>query len=154
MDEPVENPIEAFIERWRRADGSERANYQLFLTELCELLGLDGPDPASVDTEENAYVFERKVTFRHADGTTSSGYIDLYRRGAFVCEAKQTNKELDSKGWDNAMLRAHGQAQQYQRMLSKRFPFAIYYKAAKDQAVVYAVLDCRRNPAWIRKKLR
>jgi len=38
-------------------------------------------------------------------------------------------------------------------MLSKRFPFAIYYKVAKDQAVVYAVLDCRRNPAWIRKKL-
>jgi plasmid stabilization system protein ParE len=42
----------------------------------------------------------------------------------------------------------------YHRMLSKRFPFAIYYKAVKDQAVVYAVLDCRRNPAWIRKKLR
>jgi hypothetical protein len=42
----------------------------------------------------------------------------------------------------------------YHRMLSKRFPFAIYYKVAKGQTVVYAVLDCRRNPAWIRKKLR
>ncbi len=42
----------------------------------------------------------------------------------------------------------------YHRMLSKRFPFAIYYKVAKDQVVVYTVLDCRRNPAWIRKKLR
>jgi hypothetical protein len=105
MDEPAENDIDAFIERWQHADGGERANYQLFLTELCALLGLDRPDPASVDTEENAYVFERKVSFRHADGTTSSGYIDLYRRGAFVCEAKQTNKELGSKGWDNAMLR-------------------------------------------------
>jgi plasmid stabilization system protein ParE len=42
----------------------------------------------------------------------------------------------------------------YHRMLSKQFPFAIYYKSAKDQVVVYAVLDCRRNPAWIRKRLR
>lgn len=42
----------------------------------------------------------------------------------------------------------------YHRMLSKRFPFAIYYKVTENQAVVYAVLDCRRNPAWIRKKLK
>jgi len=41
----------------------------------------------------------------------------------------------------------------YHRMLSKRFPFAIYYKVSKDHALVYAVLDCRRNPAWIRRKL-
>lgn len=67
MDEPVENTVEDFIARWQHADGSERANYQLFLTELCALLGLDRPDPASVDNEENAYVFERKVTLRHAD---------------------------------------------------------------------------------------
>jgi len=42
----------------------------------------------------------------------------------------------------------------FHRILSKRFPFAIYYKVANGQAMVYAVLDCRRNPAWIRKKLR
>ena len=135
MDEPVENAVEEFIARWQHADGGERANYQLFLTELCALLGLDRPDPASVDTEENAYVFERKVSFRHADGTTSNGYIDLYRRGAFVCETKQTNKELDSKGWDNAMLRAHGQAQQYARALPAaegRPPFLILVDVGRN----------------------
>jgi hypothetical protein len=42
----------------------------------------------------------------------------------------------------------------YHRLLSKRFPFAIYYKLSENQAVVYAVLDCRRNPAWIREKLK
>ncbi|MFN2106646.1 MAG: type II toxin-antitoxin system RelE/ParE family toxin [Candidatus Promineifilaceae bacterium] len=42
----------------------------------------------------------------------------------------------------------------FHRILSKRFPFAIYYKVANGQAMVYAVLDCRRKPAWIRKKLR
>jgi len=38
----------------------------------------------------------------------------------------------------------------YYRMLSKRFPFAIYYKLEANDVLVYAVLDCRRNPAWIR----
>jgi hypothetical protein len=38
--------LDAFIERWRDAGGSERANYQLFLTELCMVLDLPRPDPA------------------------------------------------------------------------------------------------------------
>ena len=41
----------------------------------------------------------------------------------------------------------------YQRLLSKRFPFAIYYRLQKDFVRVYAILDCRRNPAWIRNRL-
>ncbi len=41
----------------------------------------------------------------------------------------------------------------YHRLLSKRFPFAVYYRVADDEAIVFAVLDCRRNPSWIRKKL-
>jgi plasmid stabilization system protein ParE len=42
----------------------------------------------------------------------------------------------------------------YLRMLAKRFPFAIYYRLDADTVMVYAVLDCRRNPAWNRKRLR
>ncbi|MHB1237096.1 MAG: type II toxin-antitoxin system RelE/ParE family toxin [Gallionella sp.] len=41
----------------------------------------------------------------------------------------------------------------YHRMLSKRFPFAVYYRIAEDVVLVFAVLDCRRNPSWIRAKL-
>ena len=41
----------------------------------------------------------------------------------------------------------------YFRMLSKRFPFAVYYRIDADVVRVRAILDCRRNPAWIRKKL-
>jgi plasmid stabilization system protein ParE len=41
----------------------------------------------------------------------------------------------------------------HHRLLSKRFPFAVYYRVADDEAIVFAVLDCRRNPSWIRKKL-
>ncbi len=39
-----EADVDAFIARWQNTGGKERANYQLFLTELCQLLGLPGPD--------------------------------------------------------------------------------------------------------------
>lgn len=108
--------VDAFIRRWRDADGTELANYQLFLGELCALLGVPQPDPARDDTRDNAYVFERAVTFRHGDGTESAGRIDLYRRGAFVCEAKKVRKAA-GKGFDDAMQRARSQAEQYARAL-------------------------------------
>ena len=41
----------------------------------------------------------------------------------------------------------------FHRMLSKRFPFAVYYELAQDTAIVYAVLDSRRDPAWTRDQL-
>ena len=42
----------------------------------------------------------------------------------------------------------------YHRCLSKRFPFAIYYDVVEALIRVHAVLDCRRNPSWIRKRLK
>jgi hypothetical protein len=41
----------------------------------------------------------------------------------------------------------------FQRMLSKRFPFAIYYEVEGEVAHVYGVLDIRRDPLWIRDEL-
>ena len=40
------------------------------------------------------------------------------------------------------------------RALSSKFPFAIYYAIENDEVIVKAVLDCRKNPSWIRKKLK
>ena len=34
----------------------------------------------------------------------------------------------------------------YHRMLSKRFPFAVYYRKEGETVRIYAVLDCRRDP--------
>ena len=42
----------------------------------------------------------------------------------------------------------------YQRMLSKRFPFAIYYDLHQSEIRVWRVLDCRRDPRWIKLQLR
>ena len=39
------------------------------------------------------------------------------------------------------------------RSLSKRFPFAIYYTVHEELIQVRAVIDCRRNPSWIRRRL-
>ncbi|WP_038054547.1 DNA methyltransferase [Thioalkalivibrio sp. ALJ1] len=127
---PIAAPeqVEAFLDRWHDTGGSERANYQLFLTELCALLDLPQPDPASDDTRDNAYVFERRVTIRNPDGSENRGYIDLYRRGCFVLEAKQTGKGLHTQGWDKAMLAAQNQADQYVRALPEdegRPPFIV-----------------------------
>ena len=103
---------DAFITRWSAASGSERANYQLFVTELCDLLGTPKPDPASIDTRDNAYVFERRVEFAHGDGTQSFGFIDCYQRGRFVLEAKKLRAGAHTKGFDDALLRADSVAQQ------------------------------------------
>ena len=131
----------AFIARWQNSGAAERANYQLFLAELCDLLGVPRPDPTRPDDADNAYVFERSVTFQHPDGTTSTGRIDLYKRGCFVLEAKQGVEKAEpaealaaatqakakaakkghaqrgSAAWDGAMLKARGQAEHYARAL-------------------------------------
>lgn len=41
----------------------------------------------------------------------------------------------------------------YHRALAKRFPFAVYYRVENQVVRVRAVLDCRRDPAWIRQRL-
>ncbi len=128
--------LDAFIVRWKASGAAERANYQLFLSELCDVLGVPRPDPAVPDDAANSYVFERAVTFHHADDTTSCGRIDLYKRGSFVLEAKQgTDTGADgaaparrghgirgTAAWDDAMVRARGQAEQYLRALPANEP--------------------------------
>lgn len=140
--------LDDFIARWASSGGSERANYALFLSELCAVLDLPPPDPTRPDDAQNAYVFEKSVTFFEGDGTSTVKRVDLYRRGCFVLEAKQgAEKEIadeqrlapvpklkrgtatrGTKGWDEAMLRARGQAEQYARALPPeegRPPFLI-----------------------------
>jgi len=125
-----------FIHRWAASGAAERANYQLFLSELCDVLGVPRPEPTRPEDEHNAYVFERAVTFQNGDGTTSTGRIDLYRRACFILEAKQGSERAEpaalgikakprrkgtatrgTQGWDDAMLAARGQAELYARAL-------------------------------------
>lgn len=124
-----------FIDRWSaRRGGAERANYQMFLTELCEALELPRPDPASDDNRSNDYVFERGVKRRESEGVASTTRIDLYKRGCFILEAKQSRASQRDDGgaqpsffkpedgaslasaegkWDTLMRNARRQAEDY-----------------------------------------
>ena len=113
---------------------AERANCQSFLSELCDLLGVPRPDPASGGT--GPYRFERNVIHHEVDGSSSTRRIDLYRRGCFVCEAKQGGSphrqsslvrpisEAEHRAnvrhtpaWVRHMQQAKGQAEGYARDL-------------------------------------
>ena len=91
------SPVERFIVRWAASSGAERSNFQLFASELCDLIGVDRPDPAKEDGSFNDYTFERSIEFKEPDGTTSPGFIDLYKRNTFVMEAKQSRRRDDQK---------------------------------------------------------
>ncbi len=55
--------VQPFINRWKDSGASERANFHSFVFDLCDLLGLPRPDPATDQTTRNDYTFERPVTF-------------------------------------------------------------------------------------------
>jgi len=140
--------VQKFKDKWTKSEGAERANYQIFLSELSELIGAERPHPAQRDEAANGYVFDKIVTFKHANGSTSTGFIDLYKRGCFVCEAKQSVKagrapakddaarvalhgaedagrtrsgtaKRGTAGWDLVMERARRQAEGYAKALPK-----------------------------------
>ena len=39
------------------------------------------------------------------------------------------------------------------RLLAYKFPFAVYYDIVGDSVRVWAVIDCRRKPEWIKQTL-
>jgi hypothetical protein len=48
----------------------------------------------------------------------------------------------------------HNERYGFQRMLAKRFPYAIYYEIRGEIVYVVAVLPMRRDPAWIDRRLK
>src|SRR5690606_22651511 len=127
---------EAFIARWTaREGGAERANYQMFLAELCDVIGVARPEPAGAETARNDDVFERAVRRRELD-EGGPRRIDLYKKGCFILEAKQSRlpgaknalpgqlsmladepeqlgRRNVARGWDVMMLNARKQAENY-----------------------------------------
>lgn len=145
--------LERFIRFWTdRDEGSERADAQEFLKQLCAVIGVEPPHEAQAGgARASDYAFERKVVFRHENDATSPGFIDLYKRDCFVLEAKQSRKRLAngagkddqltlafenalarqpktkgaSPSWDVMMSAAKRQAQGYARTLDEWPPFII-----------------------------
>ena len=125
---------DAFIERYQDTEAFERGAAQMFLSDLCDMLDVPRPDPPRAETRKNQYVFERRVDYPE-QSDRQHGYIDLYKRGCFVLEAKQgsdapTETEgerlgveeptrrygtarRDRREWERAMQRAKNQAYRY-----------------------------------------
>lgn len=57
---------------------------------------------------------------------------------------------------DSLVLQAghHRIVEGYHRIITRRFPYAVYYRMSENTVVVYRVLDCRRNPKWIKDELK
>lgn len=133
MDERATVDIGAFLSRWTaREGGAERANYGLFLIELCDFLKVARPEPAGHQKHLNKYNFDRQVS-REGEPTK---FIDLYKSGCFILEAKQSRlpggkkavamqqtlpglepeqlgRRSIRKGWDALMVNAKRQAEDY-----------------------------------------
>lgn len=48
----------------------------------------------------------------------------------------------------------HSKTFDFYRMAAKRFPYAIYYHIHNEIAIIVAVLPMRRNPVWVKDKLK
>jgi hypothetical protein len=121
---------QAFITKWSGITASELATAQSFVIELCTLLDVAPP------AHEPHYQFERPITFRHGDGSSRAGRVDCYKRGHFVWESKklkagitaQASGSAPTKAFDDALLKARQQAEDYARALPAaegRPPFVV-----------------------------
>ncbi|MCB0598015.1 MAG: class I SAM-dependent DNA methyltransferase, partial [Phaeodactylibacter sp.] len=140
MNHPNPNTIDEFISKWAASGAAERANAQAFILGLCQVLGVEPPQPKTPEEAANAYVFEKTVP---AISGASKNFIDCYKRGHFVLEAKQGADAANgsaplsaaaeaqragrkrghgirgTKAWDTAMEKARKQAEKYARLLPR-----------------------------------
>jgi hypothetical protein len=87
---------------------------------------------AEADLSEGYWFYERQ----------SPGLGDYFRSCLIA--------DIDSLSYYGGI---HEIALGYYRSLSKRFPFCIYYTLSEDTLLVVAVIDARRDPLWIRRRL-
>jgi len=80
--------VHQFIEKWSRADRTERQAAQEHFIDLCRVLGEPTPNEAA---DPGAYSFEKGAS--KIDG--SPGFADVWKRGHFGWEYKKDRANLD-----------------------------------------------------------
>ena len=114
---------------------AQRANYQLYLIELCEAIGVERPRPAATAgriAEGLAYQFEFSVKTTARDGTISTNSVDLYKVDCFALEAKDA-AEGSSTG--KLLTKAFGQVANYAKDLAERPPYIVVLDVGKSLLV-------------------
>lgn len=119
-----------FIQKWQNSEGNERANYQSFLNDFCEFLGVEKSPPKG--SGNNSYCFDRDVKIIAPSGAETTNFIDFYKEDCFVLETKQgsntSNKGHGKRGtaaYRKEMKKAFGQALKYARFVEPKPPFLI-----------------------------
>lgn len=91
--------------------------------------------------------FHESVEFDLADGVEfydrQEPGVGEYFQESILADAIELQKDygIHSKKWGCF------------RKLGTIFPFAIYYDIAENSIIVYAILDMRREPSWIRNEI-
>ena len=75
-----------FIQKWKDNPLKERASYQLHFIDLCALIGVPTPSPATAET----YCFERGATRTGA----GQGWADVWKQNHFGFEYKAARRNL------------------------------------------------------------
>lgn len=102
---PSTQKLRALAARWTDARAAERANAQSYIIELCDALEVEPPRPAG-----SGYEFELPVKLVARDGSESQGFVDCYKAGHFVLEAKDFE---EGRSNDVLLRKAYGQARTY-----------------------------------------
>ena len=71
--------ISAFIKRWKESGGSEQANSQLFLAELCDILDLKHPDPAKSTNEKISIPLKESSISSKGNGQNELKRLDSFK---------------------------------------------------------------------------
>jgi hypothetical protein len=103
---PQSPALRTLAEKWENVPAAERANFQSYANELCDALDVARPRPRG-----SGYEFEYPVTTTdRRTGRDTINFIDLYRQGHFILEAKHTDA---GSGADRVLGAAYGQAKGY-----------------------------------------
>ncbi|MDT8370180.1 MAG: hypothetical protein RQ745_13320 [Longimicrobiales bacterium] len=97
--------LRSLAERWAEADAAERSNAQSYLIELTEALGVERPRPRG-----GGYEFEFPVRVVARDGSETVKFVDLFKGGCFVLEAKDDGGDASP---ELLLRKAFGQASEY-----------------------------------------
>lgn len=127
--------LRELAERWEHVGAAERANYQLYLIELCEAIGVTRPRPAATGdriADAHAYQFEFAIKTTTRDGTIATNYIDLYKAGCFALEAKDSD---DGASTTKLLTKAFGQVSNYAKDLNERPPYILVLDVGKSLIV-------------------
>jgi len=126
--------IGAFIETWLGSTGGrERSNFPAFISGLCEILGVEPPQAPAEKGVLGSYEFEapiKNASITAEKFSAKTGFADLYKRGHFILEAKQSYLKpgqseparAEGNAYDRLMRGAYQQARNYAANIDSDHP--------------------------------